>query len=71
MSVGVRSRRFSVEEYHQMVRAGILARDPGTRVKPSGHRGFISTRRANYITLYYVNAPVNAVSIRSLTASKP
>jgi hypothetical protein len=69
MSVSVRTRRFSVEEYHQMVR--ILARDPGTRVKPSGHRGFISTRRANYITLYYVNAPVNAVSIRSLTASKP
>lgn len=27
MSVGVRTRRFSVEEYHQMVRAGILKED--------------------------------------------
>lgn len=27
MSVGVRTRRFSVEEYHQMVRSGILRED--------------------------------------------
>ena len=27
MAVGVRTRRFSVEEYHQMVRAGILKED--------------------------------------------
>ena len=27
MSVSVRTRRFSVEEYHQMVRAGILKED--------------------------------------------